>query len=871
MSRCRPRPRLLHLELLLALALPFFLGQEAAAQSSCDIEGPSIVGVDTTFRLCGPFGEGVNYSWDGPNIVGDQNERCVYVQNLDAGTYRFRLTTRRNGVDSLCFFDVHVIDRLQCRIDGPAAVDSFSTFQLCGPELSGSTYAWSGWGILSGDSSRCVTIGHLAPGMYTFTLRTSREGRVRECRYDLVVVSSLVDCAITGPAYVGVDSTFALCGPAGKGEGVAWYWTGPNLTGETFHRCVTVGGLPEGTHRFTLQITQQGNITTQCTFDVVAIERRQCFISGPTQVTTDTSFRLCGPAGDGLSYWWTGPNIVGPNDSRCILIQDLPVATHRFTLRVTRNGADSLCWIDVRVTDPLRCRITGPTVVDSFATFTLCGPEHAGYRYQWSGPHLNLTDTLRCVTIQRLVPYTYTYTLAVTFDNQTKTCTHDLVVVSSAAPCAITGPAFVGTDSAFTLCGPSGDSLSWSWSGPNLTGDTHARCVTIGGLGAGTHQYTLALTRMGSTSTCTFEVRALDRGGLDCVISGPTRVAEGESFSLCGPTGTAIFYSWAGPGISKFERFSRCVAISGLSAGSYSYVLRIASLRGTRMCTFTVEVVPGGGPPTGVCPRSFAFWKKQCREVDRGRSDVLDQQQLTRVAQCVDDRTTAFTWNSDLSSFCSLAGVPGWDPKNRVRHQFAVLLANLCANEMGLTDDRGRRIGLDPSARINCRVLDARTVGELVPRIEILLARYQNASLLDWSMWRNLGPVAECLASINRGQGVEGRRCTDDDGESAPAAELESNPTPAGVELERPTPNPFSTSTRLSYAVERSGDRVEIAVHDVSGRLVRRLVGETQSAGVHEIRWEGIDASGSRVQPGVYFVRGRIGTRVVNVRVTYVP
>jgi aminopeptidase N len=65
--------------------------------------------------------------------------------------------------------------------------------------------------------------------------------------------------------------------------------------------------------------------------------------------------------------------------------------------------------------------------------------------------------------------------------------------------------------------------------------------------------------------------------------------------------------------------------------------------------------------------------------------------------------------------------------------------------------------------------------------------------------------------------------------------------------------NPFSTETRIAFSVPEAG-RAVVAVYDVAGRLVARLVDGEVSAGPHEIVWDG-----SRAAAGVYFCRLEAG------------
>jgi len=66
-------------------------------------------------------------------------------------------------------------------------------------------------------------------------------------------------------------------------------------------------------------------------------------------------------------------------------------------------------------------------------------------------------------------------------------------------------------------------------------------------------------------------------------------------------------------------------------------------------------------------------------------------------------------------------------------------------------------------------------------------------------------------------------------------------------------PNPFNPTTTISFVLGAPGP-VRVRVYDVSGRLVRSLVEETEmSAGSHEAVWNGLDLSGRAAAAGVYF------------------
>ncbi|MEZ5064884.1 MAG: SMP-30/gluconolactonase/LRE family protein [bacterium] len=90
-------------------------------------------------------------------------------------------------------------------------------------------------------------------------------------------------------------------------------------------------------------------------------------------------------------------------------------------------------------------------------------------------------------------------------------------------------------------------------------------------------------------------------------------------------------------------------------------------------------------------------------------------------------------------------------------------------------------------------------------------------------------------------------------GDATAAVETLGSASPS-LEL-RVSPNPFAGRSSLSYELPRRGT-VSVAVYDVRGRVVRTLVSDReQSAGRHQVTWDGLGDGGARVPDGVYFVR----------------
>jgi hypothetical protein len=82
---------------------------------------------------------------------------------------------------------------------------------------------------------------------------------------------------------------------------------------------------------------------------------------------------------------------------------------------------------------------------------------------------------------------------------------------------------------------------------------------------------------------------------------------------------------------------------------------------------------------------------------------------------------------------------------------------------------------------------------------------------------------------------------------------------PAGVPALRyallpNVPNPFNPSTTIRFSLPQA-QHVRLTVHDVRGALVRTLVSGAQTAGLHEVVWDGRSDDGKPVASGTYLYR----------------
>jgi len=81
-----------------------------------------------------------------------------------------------------------------------------------------------------------------------------------------------------------------------------------------------------------------------------------------------------------------------------------------------------------------------------------------------------------------------------------------------------------------------------------------------------------------------------------------------------------------------------------------------------------------------------------------------------------------------------------------------------------------------------------------------------------------------------------------------------------GLVFDPVRPNPLGPPAVFRFRIpESQSRRTVLGVHDVSGRLVRRVFSGRLEPGLHEIAWDGRNSEGRRVSAGVYLARLRSG------------
>ncbi|MDD4032084.1 MAG: S8 family serine peptidase [Bacteroidales bacterium] len=87
------------------------------------------------------------------------------------------------------------------------------------------------------------------------------------------------------------------------------------------------------------------------------------------------------------------------------------------------------------------------------------------------------------------------------------------------------------------------------------------------------------------------------------------------------------------------------------------------------------------------------------------------------------------------------------------------------------------------------------------------------------------------------------------------------NPQPTTDNRLTVYPNPFTQQISIRYDLSQDA-MVQIGVWDLSGRLVKKLVQQPQSAGAYTLEWLGSDTNGGKAPAGIYVIRMEINSGV---------
>ena len=90
--------------------------------------------------------------------------------------------------------------------------------------------------------------------------------------------------------------------------------------------------------------------------------------------------------------------------------------------------------------------------------------------------------------------------------------------------------------------------------------------------------------------------------------------------------------------------------------------------------------------------------------------------------------------------------------------------------------------------------------------------------------------------------------------------EQHQSTSPASFTLAQNYPNPFNSGTVIRFSLPQS-EVVELAIYNLAGQKVAKLLEGTRQAGTYAINWDGRDHGGRALASGVYFYHLQAGAQ----------
>lgn len=93
-----------------------------------------------------------------------------------------------------------------------------------------------------------------------------------------------------------------------------------------------------------------------------------------------------------------------------------------------------------------------------------------------------------------------------------------------------------------------------------------------------------------------------------------------------------------------------------------------------------------------------------------------------------------------------------------------------------------------------------------------------------------------------------------------------SQQLPKTVVLHQSYPNPFNSSTIINFSIPhtQSNSSTELAIFNIQGQLIKKLLKHTLPGGNYMTKWDGRDEDGKQVNSGIYFYRLKVGSTILS-------
>ncbi len=447
-------------------------------------------------------GTDITYQWTGPGIVSGGNTLNPVVDQV--GTYTILVTNTSNGCTAEASAQVNgdqtppVATALGGNIDcNNPVVDLDGNGSSTGSNF---IYNWSGPCIVSGQGTLNPTV--CGGGTYVLTVTNTDNGCTSEAFASVSEDTNIPDAEAEADPLTCVVNQVTINGNGSStGSDFEYEWTtvGGNIVtgGNTLNPVVDQPGT------YILVVTNSTNGCSAQTQVNIPLNNTppNAFANSSIPLTcTNTTTQILGSGsstGPNITYNWSGPGIVGPNN----VLDPTVNQPGTYTIVVTDNetGCTNSASVDVQSdTEPPEAIVADPNTIDcNFPEVTLDGSQSSGgsgFSYTWVTTNGNIVSGSN--TPFPVVDAAGNYILIVLNDFNGCTASTSVDVDEDtddpfvdAGPeqlltCIITTTNLDGTNT------PAGGNLQFEWSGPGIIGGANTLTPEVNQIGT----YTLTVT-----------------------------------------------------------------------------------------------------------------------------------------------------------------------------------------------------------------------------------------------------------------------------------------------------------------------------------------------------------------------------------------
>ncbi len=533
----------------------------------------------------------LTYTWTGPGFSGGTNSQNATA--TASGNYTLSVTGANGCVNStVTAVNINTTSPVIASIGPDVNINcTIATATLTGNSSTpGVNYSWTGptgvtpAGTTPTNSTTIVSAG----GTYTLTVTNP----VNSCTAS--AVQSVIQNTVVPIVNASVSNTItcltttATAMATTTSNPVSYTWTGPGIISGLGTGTVTSN--QGGTFEYTVTNTMNTCATTGTVTIVSNTAQPTASASNATLTCVNTSATLNGGPLAGVTYSWTGTGITGASDQADATVN----AAGDYTLTTTAANGCSNTAVST-VSSDLSTSVADAgftqTITCASNSVTLNGSSSPAGTANWLG---GVCGSSSSFTTTACAPGTYT--LEVTNPTSGCTTTATVAVTSSTdVPQAtvdnINTITCTNTLSTIGVTVNNPADISYSWSGPGITGANNTATTTANVSGTYTITITNTVTNCQSIYTANIPEDTTPVSASAAPATSITCVATTATLSAT-PTGTNYGYAWSGPVVSGGNTANPIVNAGG------DYEVTITNSNNGCTGTYTVSVPTDTTVPT---------------------------------------------------------------------------------------------------------------------------------------------------------------------------------------------------------------------------------------------------------------------------------